>query len=164
MDKLPAFFPVLLFFPQALVALSIRLVLTLIDQFLNFVVFFLGVFLREGLVVFRNQLLNLFAIDLHHIEGLDVGGFHVPMAIQVSSFLTLDVGVVAQLFFIFHIVVGRLTNQLSNLIFGEGSGNRNSCTGRTGYCLGSRDWLKSRQCRGEKKKSRGLGLHIGLIW
>ena len=124
-------------FLQSLRAIGFRFILALADQLLNFVIFFLGVFCRKRLVVLGDQLLHLLPVDLHHIVGFNFRGFHLALTVETAHFLPFDVGVVALLLVVFHVLVGGFANDLADLIF-----RQRSCR-RSGGGNGIRRFLES---------------------
>src|SRR5689334_24054594 len=69
-DEPAALLALFFFFLFALCAILGGFVLTLVDQLLDLLFFFLGVLVREWFVVFRDQALDLLAVEFHDLGSL----------------------------------------------------------------------------------------------
>src|SRR6185437_12558240 len=118
-DEFPAIFAIFFLFPQSLLAIRGRLLFPLVNQLLDFFVFFFCLFLGKRLVVLGDQLLYLLTVNLHHVVSFDLCGLHPAFAVYPVVFLAFDVGVVALLLVIGHVVVGGFANELANLVLRE---------------------------------------------
>ena len=76
-------------------------VLALVGNFLDALFFFSRLVRGQGLVVFGDQALDLFAVNHEHFRGPRLNLLDVALAVEFVLLFALDVGVVAQALFVF---------------------------------------------------------------
>src|ERR1700688_1426382 len=103
--ELAAILAIFFFLLFALPTRTVGLVLALVDDLLNLLFFFISVFALQGVIVFLDQPLHLLAVDLQHFVGLYLRGLYLPFATEPVLFVALDVGVVAETFVVFDVLV-----------------------------------------------------------
>src|SRR5207302_3335287 len=95
----------------------------LVDDFLDLIFFFGGFLLGDRFIVFLDQPLHLFAIDIQHLVGLGLGRLRAPFAIQIVLDIALDIGVVALFLVVLDVVRSDFLDEISDLLRAEAAGD-----------------------------------------
>src|SRR5262249_36558018 len=122
--ELAAFLAFLLFLLQPLLAIRIGLLAPLIDDLLNFVIFFGRFFLGERFPILGHQPVHGVAINLQDVIVFSLGGSHCALAVELVFLLSFGIGVVVHLLVVFEIVLCNFLDKVLDLVGGEGCRNR----------------------------------------
>ena len=88
--KLSALFLFLLGLLLPLTPVMFTFILALVDDLLDFFIFFLGVILRQRFVILGDQLSHLLLKQNHDFVGADLSRFRLPVSIQLVFFFALQ--------------------------------------------------------------------------
>src|SRR5207244_1383103 len=118
--ELAAVLALLLFFLHTLAAVRVRFVLALVGNFLDALFFFPGFICRKWLVVLGNQALDLLSVNDEHFRRPRFDLLDIAMAIEFVLLFALNVGVVAQAFLVFQILLRNEAEKFADLLLRDG--------------------------------------------
>jgi hypothetical protein len=114
--------PILAFFRLfffALAPIFVGFVLTLVDDLLDLLFFLRGFLGVQRLVIFLDEPLHLFAVNLQNLVGLHFRRLGLPLAVEIMLHFAIDVGVVALPLVVLDVFIGDHAQQLPHLFLRE---------------------------------------------
>ena len=119
MHELAAIFALFYFFLFALLAFLIRFIFALVNDLLDFFLFFGRFFGVERLVIFFDQPPYLLSIDLQNLVGLHFRRFNMSLAVEILLHLAIHIGVVVLLLLVLNVLISDYSKQLLHLFLRE---------------------------------------------